>query len=286
VLDVLCLGEALWDLHTPAGVPLSAAATLSLRPGGAAVNVALHLAGRRASVGLAAVVGAEALGEALVARVAAAGVDVAGVARSLPRTGLVFAEHAAAGDRFVGYRPADEPAPRLPRGWAARVLLLTGLLPAPEHALVLRRAARAARRQGALVVVDVNARPRLWRGRDPAAALAVLAEADVVKASADDLALLGPPRLRRAAVLVTTAGAGPARARGPFGEVARAAGAPLSASPLGAGDAFTAGLLLELLEAAPGGAAAGDGALWDRALRRGHALARAHLRRVGRETKK
>jgi len=290
MLDVLCVGEALWDLHAPPGVSFARAKTLAMRPGGAAVNVALSLAKRGARVGLAAVVGDEALGEALIARVEAAGVEAL-VERALPRTGVVFAERAAKGARFVGYRSADEPAPRLPRGWRARVLLLTGLMPGAPHAAAWRAAARAARRRGALVVLDVNARPRVWRGRDAADALAVIAECDVVKASVDDLAVLGlgaeggarlRAALRRGAALVTTAGPGPARAAGAFGEVTRPSGHTASGDALGAGDAFTAGVLIELLrDAGPR-----DAALWDRALRRGHAVALAHLRRASSDKKK
>lgn len=277
MLDVLCAGEALWDLKAPAS--FAEADALAFRPGGAAVNVALALAKRKVRVGLAAVVGDDALGEALLARVRTAGVE-AWFARALPRTGLMFAERSAKGARFVGYRSPEEPAPPLPRRWSARALLLTGLMPSREHAAMLGAAARAGRRRGALVMVDVNARPRVWRGRDATPALEVIAESDVVKASADDLAVLGlgvdtlMAAMRRRAVLVTTAGPGPARAVGAFGEVTRAPGRTLAGDPLGAGDAFTAGLLIELLrERDPH-----DTTTWDHALRRAHTLARAHLR--------
>lgn len=283
MLDVLCFGEALWDLHGPPGVSFTEAKALRLRPGGAAVNVALKLARRERTVGLAAAVGADVLGEALTARVAARGVEVELVQRAPQRTGVVFVEHGARGRRIVGYRDADEVTPRLAPGWTARVLFLTGLAPSEEQAARFGEAAREARRQGALVVVDANARPRLWRGRAAGAALDLLGEADVVKASADDLATMGLTaeqargRMRDDAVLVLTAGEGAASATGRFGEVTRAPRALEAVDTMGAGDAFSAGMLLELLDAAPGE----DGdprALWDRALRRGHALARARLR--------
>ena len=53
------------------------AALLRFQPGGAAVNVALRLARLGWRAGLAAVVGEDALGEALAARVAARGVSAA-----------------------------------------------------------------------------------------------------------------------------------------------------------------------------------------------------------------
>ena len=44
MLDVLCLGEALWDLHGPRDISFAEASALRMRPGGAAVNVAVRLA--------------------------------------------------------------------------------------------------------------------------------------------------------------------------------------------------------------------------------------------------
>lgn len=278
-MNVLCVGEALWDLTAKRS--FARARSLEMRPGGAAVNVALALAHEGVRVGLAAVVGEDALGEALIAQVAAAGVATALVERALPRTGLLFAERRREGARFVGYRAADEPAPRAAGDWSARVVLVTGLMPSVEHARGLREVVQTARARGARVMVDVNARPRVWRGRDPAAALGVLALADVVKASEDDLAVLGiagPEALvgcvRAGATVITTAGAGVARAMGSFGEVTRAPRA-LGKKPrdtLGAGDAFAAAVVAELTR----GDAEG---IWDRALDRGHAWARARLRR-------
>ena len=86
-------------------------------------------------------------------------------------------------------------------------------------------------------------------------------------------------RMREDAVLVQTAGTGAASATGSFGEVARAPRV-LEADPMGAGDAFSTGLLLELLDAKAG--APRDGEFWEKALRRGHAVARAYLRRHAR----
>jgi sugar/nucleoside kinase (ribokinase family) len=283
MLDVLCLGEALWDLHGPRDISFAEASALRMRPGGAAVNVAVRLAKRGRAVGLAAAVGADVLGEALTARVSARGVDVSLVERAPQRTGVVFVEHLARGRRIVGYRDADEPTPRLAPGWQARVLFVTGLGPVEEQAARFGEAAREARRQGALVVVDANARPRLWRGRAPGAALDVLGEADVVKASADDLATMdltvpqARARLRADAVLVQTAGAGEATAVGAFGEARRAPRALEASDPMGAGDAFATGLLLALLDA--DATAPRDASWWEGALRRGHRVARAHLRR-------
>lgn len=256
-----------------------------MRPGGAAVNVAMALAKRGLRAGVAAVIGEDALGEALAARVTDAGA-VAAFDRSLPRTGLLFAERRDDEARFVGYRAADEPPPRVPDELEARAVLLTGVMPSPQYVRALRDVAKKTRALGATVLVDVNARPRVWRGQDPQAALDVIAEADVVKASADDLRLLGieraiEPVLRAGATLVTTDGAGPARARGAFGDVSCAPPRLLRGDALGAGDAFMAGLLVERLRSE-----ANDAVAWERALHAGHAEARARMGRRMRQPRR
>lgn len=281
MLDVLCLGEALWDVMTPVGVSFARAKSVGFRAGGAAVNVAMGVAGRGGRAGVCAVVGRDALGEALRERLAEAGVWAEGVSGALDRTGVLFAERGDGGSRFVGYRGAEEPAPGLPGGWEARVVVLTGLMPGVDHARVWAEAARQARGRGARVVVDVNARPRVWRGRDAGVVMEVVGEADVVKASEEDLRVLGVDEtflrgeMRGNAVLVVTAGAGAARAMGGFGEVAREPVGVLTGDALGAGDAFTAGMVLSLLRAG----ALEEGAVWESALRQGHAAAGAHLKR-------
>jgi 2-dehydro-3-deoxygluconokinase len=281
-LDVLCVGEALWDLAPPRGRTLALAPSLRFRPGGAAVNAALLLARLGWKAGLAAVVGDDALGEALTARIAARGVSTALVQRAPPRTGLCFVEHGTRAARVVGYRSAGEAAPDLAAAFRARALLLTGVTPSPEQASSFGAAAREARRHGARVMVDLNARPLLWRGRS--ATPAWLVEADVIKASEPDLAAMGIDEaalralMRASAVLVVTAGPRPARAIGSFGEVRRAPASRAHGSAMGAGDAFAAGLLDAMLRAGDA-SLEDDGAFWSRALSRGHALARRTLAR-------
>lgn len=285
MLDVLCLGEALWDLRAPRGLTFARAPSLALDPGGAAVNVALHLARLGLRAGLCAVVGADALGQALRARVEAAGVDCAAVTSAPPRTGLVFVERAGEARRVVGYRAPDELAPSVPREIGARLLFLSGLMPDAAQLARLGQAARRARRRRVTVVIDVNARPRVWTGRDGRAVLPLLHEADLLRCSTEDLGALGlsideaRAALRRKAVLIVSDGAGPTRAFGPFGSFERAPRAARVVDPTGAGDALTAGILAALCDE---GAAWGAKETWARAIDRGHALARAALLRRGR----
>lgn len=166
----------------------------------------------------------------------------------------------------------------IPSWWSARVVLWSGVSPIVAEAAACCRAARAARRAGSVVVVDVDARWRAWQGREGRAVRMVLREADVVWASAEDLFGLRMDlaevrdALRPSAVLATTDGAGRALALGPFGQISTPA-PPLP--PSGEGHAFTAALCAELAGAAASPASPEP---WSRALARGHARV---LRRRG-----
>lgn len=285
-LDVLCVGEAMWDLFAPAGVTFDHAESLALRPGGAAVNVALALTEQGLRVGVAAAMSTDALGPALRARLAAAGVVTAHLTTMPARTALVLIERVAGARRLVGYRSEEEPEPVVQEGFDARILFLTGLLPSEAQQKVWRAAALDARLRKIPVVIDINARPRLWTGVDPGAALGVLRTADVVKCSVGDLAALGlgePDRavpalrasLRTRATFVLTDGPHPALAIGRFGAVEARCRPARVVDPTGCGDAFSAALLAALHAAESGEVK--KASFWTAALRRGHAMARTRL---------
>jgi 2-dehydro-3-deoxygluconokinase len=271
--DVICAGEALWRLTGREREP-AAGAALRLLPGGGAVSAALVLARQELRVGLATVVPDDRYGRALVAKVAGRGVDVGGVELARPRSGLVFVR---GGARQVVPVGEEEQPVSVPEGWSSRVLLLSGMSPVLAHAASLCKAARAARRAGTVVVVDVNAPWQLWQGHDSRAIRMILREADVVWCGVEDLFGLKMDSatlhgaLRPKAVLVVGDGAGGATATGPFGEVARAAEAGAGGRAPAAGAAFAAAICGELAR----GAQAGDGAAapWVRALERGRAAA-------------
>jgi sugar/nucleoside kinase (ribokinase family) len=282
--DVICAGEALWDVGA-LGEGGRSRPSLRLRPSGGAVNAAVALARSGLRVGLAATIADDAMGRSLLEKVAAAGVDTSGVTLAAPRAQqLVVASAAGAAHRLVGLRTEEQQAVTVPEGWTAAVLLLSGLSPALAHAASFCKAARAARRAGTMVVVDVNARRHTWAGWDPRTIRALLHEADVVRCSTDDLTALGidESRLRAAmrpsAAIVVTQGPGAARASGPFGEIARAPQVTVAKHAAGAGDAFTAALCAEL--ARGGDHAASLPEVWDRALSRGHAAAGARMARA------
>jgi sugar/nucleoside kinase (ribokinase family) len=271
--DVICAGDAFLNVAARDG-------SLGFRPGGGAITSALAIAAQGLRVGLVTVLPDDTRGRALLARVAANGIDVGGVQLGRPGRGLVFVRGGAR--QVVSLGEEDEPID-VPGGWSSQVLLLSGMSPVVSHGAALCKAARAARRAGTIVVVDVNARWDLWQGRDSRAIRMVLREADVVWCSAQDLFGLDMDlptlraSLRKSAVLVRSDGAGHASATGPFGEVTRTRKENIPMAPLAEGDAFTAAICSELARA--GHTDEGGGVLWARALARGHA---AVVERAGR----
>ncbi len=268
---MVCAGDALLNAAERDG---------GFRPGGGAINAALALAGQGLRVGLASVLSDDIGGRALLAQVAASGVDIGGVQRAKPRSDLVFVKGGAR--QVVSFHEVEQPI-SVPEAWSSQVLLLSGMSPVVSHGAALCKAARAARRDGTIVVVDVNADWHRWKGRDSRAIRMVLREADVVSCSAQDLFGLNMdvPTLRGAlratAVLVLSDGAGRASATGPFGEVAHALDQAALFASLGESDAFSAAICSELARA--GHTDEGGGALWARALHRAHGAVLAQARR-------
>jgi sugar/nucleoside kinase (ribokinase family) len=270
VFDVVCAGEALWHLVARGVTPSSTETSLQFRPGGGAVSaaVAMAMAKHGLRVGLATSLADDTFGRELREWIAASGVDVGGVALTPPHTGIVLLEGTGTTRPMVSYRDEEQPAV-VPAGWQSKVLLLSGVSPVVANAASFCKAARAARRAGTLVVLDVNARWHVWSGRDPRALRMVLREADVVHCSSEDLAALGidvadlRASLRPAAVLVASDAAGGASAAGPFGEARRAP--PRSdLRPARFNDAFAVSICVEL--ARSGGHAEARGDVWERAL--------------------
>jgi sugar/nucleoside kinase (ribokinase family) len=271
--DVICAGEAIFQIVRPSLANRRDVAP-RLEPGGGAVTAALALAKRGLSVGLATVLDDDSVGRRLHERVVAAGIDVGGVALTPRQAGLVRVD--AAGE-LAELGAARGPARQLevPEHWSAQVLLLSGLSPVVAHAAALCKAARAARRKGVIVVVDVHARWHLWAGQDARAIRSILREADVVRLSVDDAAVLRLDvdalrgAMRESAVLVMSQGADDAWARGPFGYVSQPPRRGAALPALGPMDAFTTAICDELARA--GEPAEDRPDVWARALRQGHA---------------
>ncbi|MGN6301243.1 MAG: sugar kinase [Angustibacter sp.] len=270
-VDVLTFGEAMVAFRC-AG-PLAQGSALTARLAGAESNVAIALSRLGHRVRWVGRVGTDPLGDLVRTQLRAEGVDVGHVVRDPERpTGLMVVEARTADLARVEYRRGGSAASVLSQGdltaaldVGARCLHLTGITPALSVSAreTTVAAARTARQAGALVCLDVNYRSRLWSREDASAALRELVEhADVVVASDDELPLLAATRggdHDEDAAVADLLAAGTqlvAVKRGAAGAtvVTRQARHDLAALPvtavdtLGAGDAFTAGLLSGLLD--------------------------------------
>jgi 2-dehydro-3-deoxygluconokinase len=276
--DVICAGEARWQLAGSEAPFSKKSARVHLRPGRGVVSVALLLARAGLRVGLATVLLDDELGRAAMKKIAASSVDVAGIALARPNAGFVLVDASGGANQAPSRVEKEEPV-EVPVGWSSQVLLLSGLSPVVSHAAALCKAARTGRRTGAVVFIDFNASLHAWSGRDPRTIRMVLREVDVARCSFEDLAVLGMDvatvrsALPRSAVLVVSNGAGGSVATGPFGEVAFKPRELTAHPPSGVGDPFTAAICAEwVLPGAPRGS---ESARWLRALQRGHAAAMA-----------
>ena len=220
--DVVCAGET---TTTVPGATFEGpfGARLRYRPGVGAVSAALALVARGARVGLVTRFTDDAVGRDLRARLASTGMALEGATLGRAPRGIFLLEGTRRGREVVPYRD-EEVTFDIPEDWGASVLLLSGVSPVISHAASLCRAARRVRRTGGCVLLDLRARYHQWKGRDARALHSLVAEADVVRARADDLAVLGwdetilASRLRQDAVLVVSRAEG-LFVRGAFGEL-------------------------------------------------------------------
>ncbi|MCS6915512.1 MAG: carbohydrate kinase [Myxococcales bacterium] len=271
--EAVVLGEAVVDLfpEEPGGT-LEEADRLVRHLGGAGANLAVGLARQGVPAALVGLVGADAFGRFVRRALEAESVatDGLGVHRSA-RTGVCFASPGSRGERgFLCYRQpsadqlvsaADFAPAHISRGRLLCLGSATQVL-APARAAT-ERALEIARGAQQLVFCDLNFRPHQFQ--DPHEALPLLrrlvARADVVKLSRDELLPLfgtdspseAAARARRLGpdVVVVTLGEAGCYADGPEGTVhvvAERLQAPLL-DRTGAGDAFSAGFLAELLGA-------------------------------------
>lgn len=268
---LVTVGESLVLLTTREPGRLRHAGELLMGVGGAESNVAIGVRRLGAPAAWIGRLGDDELGE-LVARtlraeqVATTAIPTPGVA-----TSLMVKERGGGAAARVSYYRAHGPGAHLRPADLDRaaingagVLHLTGITPALSASA--RRTVEAAIELacGAAVPVsfDVNLRTRLWRPADAAPVLGALAaRADHLFVGLDEAIALGwpdePRELGRALlelgpqVVVVKRGAAGALAVTPDG-VHEVAPVPVEAvDPVGAGDAFAAGYLAELLAGRP-----------------------------------
>jgi 2-dehydro-3-deoxygluconokinase len=151
-------------------------------------------------VGYVTRVGQDAVSQAMVDFIAAAGIGTASISRDPDRTvGLYTIATDAAGERSFSYwrqasaaRHLADDAEALATGLTgARLVYLSGItaaILAPAGRATLLAALQRAKAQGARIVHDPNHRPRLWQGRAAAQAFArqIAGLADILLPSFDD----------------------------------------------------------------------------------------------------
>ena len=267
---VTCLGEAMAVLIPDGPVADGDGAAYTLSVGGAEANVACSLAALGVPVRWVGRVGDDRFGRVIVRTLAGRGVDVSGVEVDTTRqTGLYVKEIVAAtsagepSTRMRYYRAGSAACamgPQLAETSAVRdtpllhVSGITAALSASCAALIDALLSRP-RPAGGIVSFDVNLRPTLWSGRDPAVLLELARRADLVFLGADEAAAIcgvsAPDELRRLLpephTLVVKQGAdGAVGFEG--GQRVRVAALPVEvAEATGAGDAFAAGFIAATL---------------------------------------
>ncbi|MYM18775.1 carbohydrate kinase [Brevibacterium sp. 5221] len=250
----LVIGEALIDIVETAD------GARAEHPGGSPANVALGLGRLGHRVELACALGADVRAERIAAHLAASGVGLGASLGAIARTSTAHARLNAAGAADYAFdlewrfdAVAAPAADHLHTG-----SLAAQLAPGADAVLALLR----ARRDAASISFDPNIRPDLLADRAAARARCeeIVALADVVKASDEDLAHLYPgvPVDRALAdwagrgpvLAIATLGARGALACLPGGEPTALPARPVAvADTVGAGDSFMAGLLSGLADA-------------------------------------
>jgi len=272
--ELVAFGEALVAfVARPAG-PLHEARDFSPHVAGAESNVAIGVARLGHRVSFAGRTGDDAFGSMIVRRLLAEGVSIEHLVRdgSAP-TGLLFRNLREFPPPEVAYRRAGSAGSRLGPGDVraaleglppGTVIHVSGVTPALSESCMAATTvlAETALARGLRLFVDVNYRARLWDASVAAPVLRNLAaSASIVTASRHEAALLtGQDKAAEAAAAL--AGLGPhvvVIRDDALGAVASTGsrGAPIvvprpvvrpAADPVGAGDAFNAGLIAGLLE--------------------------------------
>lgn len=266
--EVVCVGESMVLVAPDGGQRLSAARSAVLAVAGAESTVALYLADLGHRTAWLSRVGADPLGERVLAEISGGGVDVRLVERDpAAPTGVYFKDPGPAATTVHYYRSgsaasrlssADLDRLDLP---ATRLVHLSGITPALSASARGMASALFARAgaAGVLRSFDVNHRPGLWPAAEAAPVLLELARAaDVVFVGLDEAAAVwgadSPDAVARLvgpgpAVVVKDADVGATVVEA--GERTSVAAEPVEVvEPVGAGDAFAAGYLSGLLRGA------------------------------------
>lgn len=267
--DVVTLGETMVLMRSSRPGPLATSATMDLGIGGAESNVAIGLSRLGTDVAWIGRVGADSMGEKVLRELRAEGIRVHGIRDAAAPTGLMIKERRTPDTAKVWYyrsgsagsrlAPADVPKDAVA---AAKLLHVTGITPALSEsaAAAVAYAVDCARDGGTLVSLDLNYRSALWDIDTAGPVLRkLISGADIVFAGDDEagiaLGATGTPSVLAAGL----AGLGPSQVIIKLGaagclalidgrESVQGAVPVRVVDTVGAGDAFVAGYLAELLQ--------------------------------------
>ncbi|MDO7883263.1 sugar kinase [Salinibacterium soli] len=268
---VVTLGETMALVRAAHVGSLATESELRLGVGGAESNVAIALTRLGTPTTWVGRVGSDPLGERILRELRAEGVDARAVVDPAAPTGLMVKESRTPASTRVMYYRAGSAGSRLsPVDLAAAgireagLLHVSGITPAlsDSAAAAVDAAVDEAVAAGIPVSFDVNHRSSLWRDRDFGAVYRGLAaRADIVFAGEDEARLLAegstPASLARAIAalgpsqVVIKLGADGCLALVDGVEHAQPAVRIEPVDTVGAGDAFVAGYLAELLAGLP-----------------------------------
>ncbi|MGH3716955.1 MAG: sugar kinase [Micromonosporaceae bacterium] len=267
---LVTLGETMAVLTAPEPGPLAHARCLRLGVAGSESNVAIGVRRLGHPATWIGRVGRDAVGELVLRELRAEGVTCLVTEDDAP-TGLMVKHRRTADRTRVDYHRAGSAGARLcpqdvPSGVVAgaAVLHLTGITPAlgPGPADAVRHAIQVARDAGVTVSLDVNYRAALWREEQARGVLEeLLDQVDVMFAGVTEARLLvnGDTPAELASQLARRGPRQVVVTLGAAGAYALVDGEPYDTpaievpvvDPVGAGDAFVAGYLAELISGAP-----------------------------------
>jgi 2-dehydro-3-deoxygluconokinase len=246
--------------------PPDKVATWTRTVGGAESNVACQLAARGVPTAWVSAVGDDAFGRAVVSTVASYGVDTSRVLVDPDRpTGLYIKESDASGSPVRYYRSGSAAAAMGPSMvdtlplHDVRLVHVSGITPALSDSCLELMRALVMRARPYLLSFDLNWRPKLWAGRDPAVLRELADAADIVLVGADEAAAVwgvGTPEeirefLPTPPTLVVKQGErGVTLVEGEEPPLFQPALRVDVVEPVGAGDAFAAGFLAATLAGA------------------------------------
>ncbi|MHA7220953.1 sugar kinase [Arthrobacter sp. RHLT1-20] len=268
ITDVVTMGETMALIKAETPGPLAHVASLSLGMGGAESNFAIALRRLGTSVTWAGRVGADSLGDMVLRELAAEAINTVAIRDDTAPTGLMIKERRTADAVKIWYYrkgsagsrlcPDDVPVDQIAQ---AKLLHITGITPALSStaADAVSYALDCAKEAGTLVSFDLNYRAALWSPEEAGKQYRrIIPRADVVFAGDTEAALAvgagqDPWDLARR---INELGAPQAIIKlGADGCVAVVDGIPhaqdaipiRAVDTVGAGDAFVAGYIAEML---------------------------------------